>query len=165
LAKQPRSPSLVLALFGGDGHNGRMITPPSHQLTHKLIDALYIEALVLADEARTYFEEDCKSERDGLAPKARVQFSCEAIKVTTRLMHVITWLLSARASADTYFGQIAAVPPTPTATLAVLPSAARTLITTSQSLYERVARLDTMAPRVTTTSPARALIAQLDAAF
>jgi len=142
-----------------------MITTPSHQLTHKLIDALYIEALVLADEARTYFEEDCKSERGALAPEARVQFSCEAIKVTTRLMHVITWLLQARTSGDAFSGHIAAVPPTPPHILAALPSAARTLITTSQSLYERVTRLDTLAPHVITNSPARELIAQLDAAF
>lgn len=142
-----------------------MPSTPSHRLTHKLIDALYIEALVLADEARTYFEEDCKPERGGLAPEARVRFSCEAIKVTTRLMHVITWLLQSRSLASGFSGPIAAVPPTPPHILADLPSAARTLISTSEGLFERVTRLDTRAPHVVTDGPARDLIAQLDEAF
>jgi regulator of CtrA degradation len=138
---------------------------PSQQLTHKLIDTLYIEALVLADEARTYFDEDCKSERGALAPEARVLFSCESIKVTTRLMHVITWLLNARADTGISIGQIAFVPPTPPHNLPALPETARALITTSQGLYDRVTRLDTQPLDISTISPARELIAQLGAAF
>jgi regulator of CtrA degradation len=68
-----------------------------HQLTPKLIEALYTEAMVLADEARSYF--DCESLHHGLSPEVSVAFSCESLKVTTRLMHSIAWLLDQKAIA------------------------------------------------------------------
>ena len=66
-------------------------------LTPKLLDALYTEAMVLADEARSYFEsgrfhEDCEGDTT-----LSVSFSCESLKVTTRLMHCIAWLLNQKA--------------------------------------------------------------------
>src|SRR3990170_3001949 len=67
------------------------------QLTPKLIDSLYVEAMVLADEARSYFDRHGREDRDSLDPLLRVGFSCESLKVTTRLMHVIAWLLTQRA--------------------------------------------------------------------
>src|SRR5436305_1480608 len=66
-------------------------------LTPKLIGALYTEAMLLADEARSYFDHSAREERDALDPFTRVGFSCESLKVTTRLMHVIAWLLTQRA--------------------------------------------------------------------
>ena len=67
------------------------------QLTPKLVDALYVEAMVLADEARSYFDTIGRDDRLSLDPIDRVGFSCESLKVTTRLMHVIAWLLTQRA--------------------------------------------------------------------
>ena len=69
------------------------------QLTPKLIDGLYVEAMVLADEARSYFDTLGRDDRLALDPLDRVGFSCESLKVTTRLMHVIAWLLTQRAVA------------------------------------------------------------------
>ena len=70
------------------------MTPVVHTpITPKLIDSLYIEAMTLADEARSYFDRDGAVERSKLDPVARVAFSCESLKVTTRLMHVVSWLL------------------------------------------------------------------------
>jgi len=66
-------------------------------LTAKLIASLYTEAMLLADEARSYFDSNGRSDRDSLDPIDRVGFSCESLKVTTRLMHVIAWLLTQRA--------------------------------------------------------------------
>src|SRR4051794_10300734 len=66
-------------------------------LTPKLVGALYTEAMLLADEARAYFDRHGREERDALEPIVRVGFSCESLKVTTRLMHVIAWLLTQRA--------------------------------------------------------------------
>ncbi|WP_342454590.1 DUF1465 family protein [Sphingomonas sp. H160509] len=66
-------------------------------MQRRLIDALYSEAMLLADEARTYFDEAGRVEREALDPLIRVSFSCESLKVTTRLMHVIAWLLTQRA--------------------------------------------------------------------
>ena len=68
-------------------------------LTPKLVDALYVEAMVLADEARSYFDTIGRDDRLSLDPIDRVGFSCESLKVTTRLMHVIAWLLTQRAVA------------------------------------------------------------------
>lgn len=65
-----------------------------------LIDALYVEAMVLADEARAYFDYEGEMERQQLEPHERVLFSCESLKVTTRLMHVISWLMHIRSVAS-----------------------------------------------------------------
>ncbi|MBE7186568.1 MAG: DUF1465 family protein, partial [Methylobacterium mesophilicum] len=70
---------------------------PEARIHRRLIDSLYTEAMVLADEARHYFDEDGRREREALDPLVRVGFSCESLKVTTRLMHVIAWLLTRRA--------------------------------------------------------------------
>src|SRR3954451_16678988 len=67
------------------------------QLTPRLVDSLYTEAMLLADEARSYFDRHGREDRDRLDPILRVGFSCESLKVTTRLMHVIAWLLTQRA--------------------------------------------------------------------
>ncbi|RYG75678.1 MAG: DUF1465 family protein, partial [Alphaproteobacteria bacterium] len=67
------------------------------RIHRKLIDSLYIEAMLLADEARGYFDEIGREERDALEALNRVAFSCESLKVTTRLMHIIAWLLTQRA--------------------------------------------------------------------
>ena len=67
------------------------------RLTARLVDSLYLEALVLADEVRGYFDQFGRADREALPPLQRVAFSCESLKVTTRLMHVIAWLLTRRA--------------------------------------------------------------------
>ena len=70
---------------------------PQVRITSRLIDALYTEAMLLADEARSYFDDAGRDERSTLQPFARVGFACESLKVTTRLMHIIAWLLTRRA--------------------------------------------------------------------
>lgn len=66
-----------------------------HELTPKLLDTLYTEAMLLADEARSYFDRDQLS--GNLSAEISVAFSCESLKVTTRLMHSIAWLLNQKA--------------------------------------------------------------------
>ena len=66
-----------------------------HELTPKLLESLYIEAMILADEARSYFDRDQMTVN--LSPEISVAFSCESLKVTTRLMHSIAWLLNQKA--------------------------------------------------------------------
>jgi regulator of CtrA degradation len=70
---------------------------PDSRIHRRLIDVLYVDAMVLADEARSYFDDGGRADREALPPLARVAFSCESLKVTTRLMHVIAWLLTQRA--------------------------------------------------------------------
>ncbi|HEX8446440.1 MAG TPA: DUF1465 family protein [Sphingomonas sp.] len=140
-------------------------------LTERLVDALHTEALLMADEARAYFDEQGRVERDRLAPAERVLFACESLKVTTRLMHVIAWLLSRRA----YRTQPDAVqPPRPVADpiasspedVAALPPVAQQLISASRDLHERVRRLETDILRGTNEgSPARLLMGRLERAL
>jgi len=141
----------------------------------RLIDSLYVEAMVLADEARAYFDEGGRAEREALDPLARVAFSCESLKVTTRLMHVIAWLLTQRAVAA---GEMAAAdaldpsrrlgdpPVTAAEAIVAMPDQARALVEASIDLHRRTARLDdalTMTKPV--PSPARSMLERLAYAF
>jgi len=142
------------------------------ELTPKLVDSLYVEAMVLADEARSYFDTTARDDRLGLDPVDRVGFSCESLKVTTRLMHVIAWLLTqravtagelSRAQAGAPDRRLGEAPTSDEALLPRLPEAAAELVAASRELYERVRRLDEgsfgEAPE---GSPARSLINRLE---
>lgn len=134
------------------------------ELTSRLIDQLHIEAMLLADEARSYFDDFGRDERDRLSPLQRVGFSCESLKVTTRLMHVVAWLLSRRATeSQAPLGAVADSDPT---ILEGLPEEARRIVAASEDLYARVARLD---GKLTEPAPvanaARGLMAKLERAF
>jgi regulator of CtrA degradation len=148
---------------------------PGLPITPKLIGALYTEAMLLADEARSYFDSSGREERDALDPFARVGFSCESLKVTTRLMHVIAWLLTQRAveSGELSSAQATAPsrrlgeePETDQTLLPRLPAAARGLIAASRDLFARVQRLDERsASPEPAPSPARSLLSRLERAF
>lgn len=152
------------------------MTSESASLIHRrLIDSLYVEAMLLADEARGYFDIVGRGERDGLAALHRVAFSCESLKVTTRLMHIIAWLLTQRAveageitlrDALLPSRRLGEAPDTDAATLAEMPEQAAAIIETSIALYRRVARLDeTIEQPATVSSPARTMMDRLTAAF
>src|SRR5688572_3174759 len=120
-------------------------------LTAKLVASLYTEAMLLADEARSYFDSNGRSDRDSLDPVDRVGFSCESLKVTTRLMHVIAWLLTQRAVEAGEISRAQSKNParrlgdavnSDEQLLTTLPEGAVRLIKTSQDLYARVQRLD-----------------------
>lgn len=146
------------------------------RIHRRLIDSLYTEAMVLADEARAYFDEVGRDERDTLDAMTRVVFSCESLKVTTRLMHVIAWLLTQRAvdAGEIPAGdaldpsrRLGAAPETDGASFDALPVAARGLISASQDLYRRVERIDSAqdedAP--VPVSPARRMLDRLTHTF
>ncbi|MGJ3649899.1 DUF1465 family protein [Sphingomonas sp. GlSt437] len=141
------------------------------RLHRHLIDALYVDAMLLADEARAYFDEAGRAERDTLLPMARVGFSCESLKVTTRLMHVIAWLLTQRAVAA---GEMAPrdaldparrLGPAPESDMALvqsLPDKARELVLTSMDLFRRTAMLDEgQTLPVPEASPVRVMLERL----
>lgn len=151
------------------------MTPVAHTpITPKLVDTLYLEAMTLADEARSYFDREGASDRGRLDPVARVAFSCEALKVTTRLMHVVSWLLVQKAvQAGEIAGEEAVTPERrlgratdseDSLRLAFLPVRAREIIDRSRDLYDRIARLDTQLvamPADSEGSGARALLDRL----
>lgn len=145
---------------------------PQVRITSRLIDSLYTEAMLLADEARSYFDDVGRDERASLEPFARVGFACESLKVTTRIMHIVAWLLTQRAiesgeipmrqgrRPDRRLGHAQDSDP---AVVAQLPDAAQRLINSSSDLYARVKRIDegTVEAEVL-QSPARALMGRLE---
>lgn len=152
-------------------HGGTQESP----IHRRLIDTLYVEAMVLADDARSYFDDGGREEREALAPMARVTFSCESLKVTTRLMHVIAWLLTQRA---VLAGELRArdaldpsrrlgdSPATTGETVAELPTQAQALVASSMDLHRRVARLDAAQEAgLPDESPARQMFQRLATAF
>ena len=140
--------------------------------TPRLIDSLYTEAMLLADEARSYFDEAGRDERLTLDPFARVGFACESLKVTTRVMHIVAWLLTQRAvetgeipghegrRPERRLGHANA---SDESIVALLPPAAKRLIVASSDLYARVQRIDEhQLSDEPPTSPARALMGRLE---
>ena len=145
---------------------------PETRITSRLIDSLYTEAMLLADEARGYFDEAGRDDRGTLEPFVRVGFACESLKVTTRIMHIVAWLLTQRAietgelpgrdgrRAERRLGHAADCEPD---LVAKLPPAARRLIETSSELYARVKRIDEgVVTDEPVASPARALMGRLE---
>lgn len=153
------------------------MVPNRTDLGARVTDALYTEALLLADEARGYFDGHGRAERDTLPAAARIGFSCESLRATTRLMHIVAWLLNQRAVAAGEISAAAAAaeerrlgssPASDPAVVESLPDAARALIARTEDLYARVAWLDTRAAAAATARPSNpvlGLIATLQNAF
>lgn len=151
------------------------MTPVAHTpITPKLVETLYLEAMTLADEARSYFDREGADDRGRLDPVTRVAFSCESLKVTTRLMHVVSWLLVQKAVQAGEISESDAATPErrlgraadsdDAVRLAFLPTRSREIIERSRDLYDRVSRLDTQFVALPTDSEgsgARALLDRL----
>ena len=121
-------------------------------ITPSIIETLYQDALLLADEARASFDsENGLGGVDKNASVARVAMSCEALRTTTRMMHAIAWLLNQRA----YFaGEMTefqlrhhgrlppAQPQADREQMALLPPYIANLVDRSEQFYARIERLD-----------------------
>jgi regulator of CtrA degradation len=145
---------------------------PEARITPRLIDAFYTEAMLLADEARVAAGLVEIGARQMLDPFTRVGFACESLKVTTRIMHIVAWLLTQRAIES---GEINArdgrrperrlgnAQDSDEAVVAQMPDAAKRLIHASADLYARVKRLDEGGlAEEPVQSPARALMGRLE---
>jgi regulator of CtrA degradation len=142
------------------------------RITSRVIDSLYTEAMLLADEARSYFDDVGRNDRAMLEPFARVGFACESLKVTTRIMHIVAWLLTQRAIESGEIGlhygrrperRLGHAGDSDPAVVDQLPESAQRLINASADLYARIKRIDegnleTQVPQ----SPARALMGRLE---
>jgi len=143
--------------------------------TPHLIESLYVEAMLLADEARGYFDGPGRLDRERMSPMGRVTFSCESLRVTTRLMHVIAWLLTRKAidAGDMELAQaqreslrLAEAAGVDPGSMAMMPIEARALIDASIDLYARVGRIDReMHGAAEENSPARRLLHRLEQSF
>ena len=142
------------------------------RITPRLVDSFYTEAMLLADEARSYFDDAGREERGTLDPFVRVNFACESLKVTTRIMHIVAWLLTQRAieSGEIPFREgrrperrLGHAQESDAQVVSRLPEAAQRLVSASSDLYARVKRLDegSLADEPP-ASPARALMGRLE---
>jgi regulator of CtrA degradation len=103
--------------------------------------------MLLADEARSYFD---RGHATGSLPaEISVAFSCESLKVTTRLMHSIAWLLNQKAlrageiSQDDAYGDardLGYSPASDSFQVSRFPNEAKKLIAASEDLYLRLHR-------------------------
>ncbi len=149
-------------------------------LDKRIVDNLYVEAMVLADEARSYFDSRADEHRPLLGSIGQMHFACESLKVTTRLMHVLAWLLTQRAigagelptsvrqNPDYQLGEAA---PTEADISSHFPPEMQALICASEDLYNRVGRLERQMvrparlARAAPISPALGLMQRLEQAF
>lgn len=132
-------------------------------LADRLADALYVDAMIIADDARSYFD---LAAPEPVTPFAGVVLSCESSKVTTRLMLVIAWLLARRHTGpNTIAGGIIgpAVISDPRV-VAMLPLPARAIVEASIDLFRRAELIGQRAD-MTAVGPARMLAARLAAAL
>ena len=122
----------------------------------RVIDDLYTAVLVLTDEARAAFASDALAD-PVLTPLTRVAAASEALKVTTRLIALTTWLLDRRAGLGARSAPL--LPPLAVRTAQDrLPAPMVAVIAASEELYDRTWRLAAAldAGPLGTTAPAGA---------
>ena len=120
----------------------------------RFIDRTFDEALELLEEVRSYILYEERDDRQGLSPAARVRQSLEATRMTARLTNVMAWLLLQKAAAagevdegerlkdENRLGGREACMDDEGSRDDALPERMRDLLTRSQRMYVRVARLD-----------------------
>ena len=119
-------------------------------INQPIIEALYCEALLLADEVRQVFDLNPIRETGEAADKVRLAISVEGLRTTTRVMHVLAWLLNHRAyySGELTEFQLRRHSKLPVdrvseaENLALLHHPTVALIQDSEKLHARIARLD-----------------------
>jgi regulator of CtrA degradation len=132
-------------------------------ISARIVEGLYCEALILAEEVRATFslsgriEISCEDE-----DLARIALSCEGLRTTTRMMHAIAWLLNHRAHYSgeisefqlRRFGRLTAnLPASDPDALLLLDQHQRRLVIATERFYERLQRLDKSWREVRTMQP------------
>ena len=126
--------------------------PEPLSINSRIIESLYCEALVLADEVRGAFTLSGRGDTaDADEDLIRLALSCEALRTTTRMMHALAWLLNYRA----YFkGELSEFqlrrhgrltpdhPGTDDERRALLPPEVRELVQATERFHARLSRLD-----------------------
>ncbi|WP_235535699.1 DUF1465 family protein [Sphingopyxis sp. Root1497] len=139
------------------------------------VENLYVEAMVLADEAHTAFAAardlgvvGVGGTRDSLL---QIGLACESLKTTTRLMHIIAWLLHRRAM----IGGDPGAGPNDSAARIGEPVVAdwdicvrfddpvRRIIAASERLFERIAAIEAGWDAPVAAPPVQAMLARLEA--
>lgn len=116
----------------------------------QVVEDLYNEALALADEARGVFDLRDDASQTGAPDQVRIALSIEGLRTTTRVMHVLAWLLNQRAYQAgelsrlqmLRYGSLGEERPSDPENMKVLELTTRSLIRDTERLYARVKRLD-----------------------
>lgn len=135
------------------------------------VENLYVEAMLLADEAHAAFAAQRDLGRAGGDAAAQIGLACESLKTTTRLMHIIAWLLHRRAMIA---GDLGAGPDDSAARIgepvevdwgvcARFEEPLRRIVANSERLFERIAKLEAGWQSPTAPPPVHALLARLEA--
>lgn len=144
-----------------------------HRVRNQVVEELYEETLLLADEARTVFDMRARVPDESSGDGGRIALSIEGLRTTTRLMNLLAWLLNQRA----FFageltelqlqrsGALANDRRSDPVQMALLRPATRALIRESERLYARAERLDVQLRSNDQTGPARSLQDRLSNAF
>jgi regulator of CtrA degradation len=124
-------------------------------LNPRIVEALYAEALGLAETVRLRFErlrhETAQAAGADDEDLRRVQVSCEALRTTTRVMHCLAWLLNHRAHFAGELSElqlrrhgrlIANFPASEADVVDTLPMDVQALVHESERLYQRIQRLE-----------------------
>lgn len=151
-------------------------------MTPRLVAALYTEAMVLADEARSYFQSGrFFDEADPQDQDLPILYSCESLKITTRLMHAIAWLLNQRALAQGELSEaerwqaerrLGQAQPVDWAVVERFPAEAQMIARASDGFFRRIQRLESrlLPPRhraepAASNDPVGQMLERLSAAF
>ena len=119
-------------------------------ISQAIIESLYSKALLLADDVRATFDLSQRYVPVDENDIARIALSVEGLRTTTRVMHVLAWLLNRRAFFNgkmTEFqlrrhGRLPEDRGADPDNLSWLSPDIRALIGASESLHARIARLD-----------------------
>ncbi|MBX7513451.1 DUF1465 family protein [Qipengyuania sp. GH38] len=122
----------------------------STAINEQIVEELYAEALLLADEARSAFDLHDTQDPALAANEVRIAMSIEGLRTTTRVMNSLAWLLNQRAFFSGELsreqlkkhGSLGEERPSDPRNMALLPLKVRSLVRDTERLHSRVARLD-----------------------
>ena len=157
------------------------LTSADVAMRRAVVEGLYVDAMLLADEAQALFV--AVRDGDALPPNAsgdvsdeaaalwRIGVACESLKTTTRLMHIIAWLLHRRAmiagDPGARAGDSAARIGEPVAAdwgvCVRFETPLRRIVAASERLFERIAALEAGWETPIAVAPVQAMLAQLEA--
>jgi regulator of CtrA degradation len=145
----------------------------THRIRRQVVEELYEETLLLADEARGVFDMRHREPGESEDNAARIALSIEGLRTTTRLMNLLAWLLNQRAFIAGELsevqvmrcGPLADDRPSDSVQMAQLELGTRALIRESERLYARAGRLDRQLHREEAEGQARSLQSRLASAF
>lgn len=150
---------------------------PKGPLDGPFLDKCYEEAMGLIHAASRYLQGPGKSERAALPDPLGAVFTGESLRMTTRLMQAVAWLMTQRAAAageitleealapDQRLGgrEVCLAPPLPGSE--GLPPTLTEMMEESRRIYDRIARLEEqlLAPEAT-ENPVHQMLSRLDKA-